>query len=81
MTRDEIADLLPEVYRRGMIPGTPLFALLSAMEALLQPREMMLSALPDAFRPDRASAPFVRLLGGGASSGSISGSMVLKLLL
>jgi phage tail-like protein len=64
MTRDEIAELLPEVYRRGLVAGTPLFALLSAMEALLQPREMMLSALPDAFRPDRASAPFVRLLAG-----------------
>jgi phage tail-like protein len=62
MKRNEIEQLLPEVFRRTARPGSPLFALLEVMEALHAPPEAVLDQLDGYFDPYRAPERFVPFL-------------------
>jgi phage tail-like protein len=62
MKRNEIEQLLPEIFRRTARPGTPLFALLEVMEALHAPPEAVLEPLDGYFDPYRAPERFVPFL-------------------
>jgi len=62
MTRDDIAALLPEVYRRSLAPDTPLMIVLTVMERFLTPVEQAIAALPGALDADTAPPGFVPLL-------------------
>lgn len=62
MKRSEIEQLLPEIFQRTSYPGTPLFALLEAMETLHAPSEAILAELDGYFDPYRAPDRFVPLL-------------------
>lgn len=62
MKRSEIEQLLPEVFQRTSLPGTPLFALLEVMETLHAPSEAILAELDGYFDPYRAPDRFVPLL-------------------
>lgn len=62
MKRTEIELLLPGVFQRAVREGTPLFALLEAMEALQTPDEAVLDHLDayfDAYRTPGAFVPFL----------------------
>ncbi|CRI67471.1 conserved hypothetical protein [Thiocapsa sp. KS1] len=62
MNQALIERLLPEVFRRTLMPGSPLAAIIAAMESLLSPAEQALASLPDQLSPDRARDDFVILL-------------------
>lgn len=62
MRRDEIAGLLPWIYREAARPGTPLDALLGVMEALHAPAERELAELDATFSPRRCPEAFLPLL-------------------
>lgn len=62
MKRNEIERLLPGVYQRTAGPGTPLDALLQAMEALQAPDEELLAHLETIFAPYEAPDEFVPML-------------------
>ncbi|MDQ3896444.1 MAG: phage tail protein [Actinomycetota bacterium] len=62
MQRARIERLLPAVVQRTVFPGTPLAAVLSAMEALHARPEAALDDLPAAFDPYRAPDRFVPFL-------------------
>jgi phage tail-like protein len=62
MRRNEIEGLLPEVFRRTIRPGNPLFALLEVMEVLHAPSEDVLERLDTFFDPYRAPERFVPYL-------------------
>ena len=62
MKREEIELLLPEVFQRTVHPGSPIFALVEAMEALHQPAEDALARLESFFDPRRTPPAFVPYL-------------------
>lgn len=62
MRADRIALLLPEVYRRTIVPGTPLASLIDVMEQLHAPVETVLAELPMYFDPQRTPDRFVPFL-------------------
>lgn len=62
MNQASIERLLPEVFRRTLMPESPLAAIIAAMESLLSPAEQALASLPDQLSPDRARDDFVILL-------------------
>lgn len=62
MKSAEIARLLPGVFQRTVRAGSPLAALLAAMEALHAPSEAVLSELDALFDPRRAPERFVPFL-------------------
>lgn len=64
MRRDEIKKLLPTVYQRCVNGGTPIDALLHAMEALHAPSERVLDDISGYFDPYSAPERFVRYLAG-----------------
>ncbi len=64
MKQDEIARLLPDIFRRTLRPGSPLNALLGVMEDLEAPSEEILANLDDFFDPYRAPDRFVTFLAG-----------------
>ena len=59
MKRDDIETLLPNNYRRAVLPGTPLSAQLDVMEALQAPSEEVLAGLDVYFNPRRTPDRFV----------------------
>jgi phage tail-like protein len=58
----DAALLLPGVFQRAIVPGSPLAALLAIMEALHAPDEAALDNLADTFHPLRAPDRFVAFL-------------------
>ncbi|MBO0781749.1 MAG: hypothetical protein J2P37_23265 [Ktedonobacteraceae bacterium] len=62
MKRTEIEHLLPGIFQRVSTEGTPLFALLEVMEALLAPDEAVLDQLDAFFDPYRTPDTFVPFL-------------------
>jgi phage tail-like protein len=62
MQAERIAKLLPEVYQRTIVAGTPIAALLDVMAALQDPVEQILAELPDYFDPQRTPDRFVPFL-------------------
>ena len=62
MKRAEIEMLLPEVFRRTVVKGTPLFALLEVMESLHMPEEYLLDQIDGIFNPHRTPDAFVTFL-------------------
>jgi len=62
MQADRIAKLLPEVYQRTIVPGTPIEALLQVMAELQDPVEQILANLADYFDPQRTPDRFVPFL-------------------
>jgi len=62
MKRREIEDLIPWVLRRTLQTGSPLAALLAAMEGLHEPSERVLERLDVALDPRRAGDAFVPYL-------------------
>jgi phage tail-like protein len=64
MRSSRIEKLLPWVFRRTAGPGTPLRAVLDAMEALHAPAEATLASLDRTFDPRRAPDAFVPFLAG-----------------
>ncbi len=64
MKRAEIEQLLPEIFRRTVRPGTPLAALLDVMEELHEPSEEVLHELDrhfDAARCADSMVPYLAL--------------------
>jgi len=64
MKRSEIEQLLPQIFQRTVLPGTPLFDLLELMENLHQDAEALLASLDNTFNPRRAPDDFVPYLAG-----------------
>jgi hypothetical protein len=62
MKRNEIEQLLPEIFRRTVRPGNPLFTLLEVMETLHAPSEQVLAELDLYFDPYRTPDHFVPYL-------------------
>ncbi|MGK7872182.1 MAG: phage tail protein [Xenococcaceae cyanobacterium] len=62
MKRQEIERLLPEVFQRTILPGTPLWAILEAMEAMHTPVEASLEQLDTYFNPHRTPEDFLPFL-------------------
>lgn len=62
MERDEIARLLPDVYQRTLVDGSPLAALLDVMAGLHAPAEDLLEHLDAVFDPYRAPAHCLPML-------------------
>lgn len=62
MRATEIAQLLPEVVRRSILPGAPLAALLAVMEAQHAPAEAAVASLPVALDPLVTPSRFVPML-------------------
>lgn len=62
MRAERIARLLPEVYQRTIVEGTPIATLLDVMAELHQPVEDVLVRLPDYFDPQRTPDRFVPFL-------------------
>ncbi|GAA1957203.1 phage tail protein [Microbacterium deminutum] len=62
MQADRIATLLPEVYQRTIVAGTPIAALLEVMAQLQDPVEDVLGRLPDYFDPQLTPDRFVPFL-------------------
>ncbi len=62
MKRREIQELLPAVFQRAALPGSPLSAVLDAMDALHAPDEEVLRSLPSYFDPYNAPDELVPLL-------------------
>jgi phage tail-like protein len=65
MKREQIEELLPEIFRQTLAnPETPLAPLLDSMAALLTPSEGVLEHLDSYFDPYRAPGAFVPFLAG-----------------
>lgn len=64
MKRSEIEQLLPQIFQRTVLPGTPLFDLLELMESLHRKAETVLDSLDNTFNPRRAPDDFVPYLAG-----------------
>jgi phage tail-like protein len=64
MRRSEIERLLPVVFQRTLAPGSPLGAILDAMEALHAPSEAALASVDRAFDAYQAPDAFVPFLAG-----------------
>lgn len=64
MRHEEIARLLPDIFRRSCQPGNMLHAMVEAMELLQEPAEGALRNLPAMFDPYRTRDDFVAYLGG-----------------
>jgi phage tail-like protein len=62
MKRTGIERLLPNVFQRVVLPGSPLSAILDVMEVLHTPVEDVLSRMDSYFSPYRAPDSFVPLL-------------------
>jgi phage tail-like protein len=62
MRAERIARLLPEVYQRTIVPGTPIATLLDVMSELHGPVEDVLANLPDYFDPQLTPDRFVPFL-------------------
>jgi len=62
MKRSGIERLLPNVFRRGIIPGGPLSALLEVMEVLHAPVENVIESMDRFFSPYQTPDEFVPLL-------------------
>ncbi|MFP2929003.1 phage tail protein [Pyxidicoccus sp. 3LG] len=62
MRSPDIQRLLPGVFQRTVLPGSPLLALLEVMEALHAPSEAVLARLEAHFDPRRAPDRFVPFL-------------------
>lgn len=62
MRSSDIERLLPAVFQRSLEPGTPLRALLEAMEALHAPSEQALGLLDEKLDPRRAPEAFLPML-------------------
>jgi phage tail-like protein len=62
MRSEEIRRLLPAVFQWAVVPGSPMAALLDAMETLHRPTEARLATLDEILDPRRAPEPFVRML-------------------
>ena len=62
MKRDDIVQLLPEVFRTTLAPHTPMAALLETMEAMHGPAEQALEDVDVIFDPYRAPDAFVPAL-------------------
>jgi len=64
MRQTEIEQLLPGVFQRTAVPGSPLYALLGVMEALHAPSEAVLAGLEQTFNPYHTPDRFVPYLSG-----------------
>ena len=64
MKSEHIARLLPMVFQRTAVAGSPVAALLDVMEALHRPTEARLATLDEILDPLRAPEPLVRMLAG-----------------
>lgn len=62
MRAAELEMLLPDVIRRGAVDGSPLAALLAAIEQMHAPSESILADLPAVFDPLRTPSRFVSML-------------------
>ncbi|GAA1974913.1 phage tail protein [Microbacterium pumilum] len=62
MQAERIARLLPEVYQRTIVAGTPIATLLEVMAQLQDPVEEVLAQLPDYFDPQLTPDRFVPFL-------------------
>ncbi|MCB1948939.1 phage tail protein [Nitrosomonas sp.] len=62
MKHRELKQLLPEIFQRTDQPGSPLYGLLQAMEALSEPAETILQRLPVYFDPYTAPEKFLPFL-------------------
>ncbi|MGC5173158.1 phage tail protein [Microbacterium sp. DT81.1] len=62
MQAERIAKLLPEIYQRTIVAGTPIATLLDVMAQLQDPVEEVLAQLPDYFDPQRTPDRFVPFL-------------------
>lgn len=62
MKRSGIERLLPNVFRRGVTPGSPLSAILEVMEGLHAPVEEVISRMDRYFSPYQTPDAFVPLL-------------------
>jgi phage tail-like protein len=62
MRASDIAGLLPWVYQRTLVPGSPLDAMLASMEGLQAPADGALASLDRYFDPRRAPDGFVPYL-------------------
>jgi phage tail-like protein len=62
MKHEQIAQLLPEVFRTTLAPHTPLGALLEIMEALHAPVEEVLAEIDKVFDPYHTPDAFVPML-------------------
>lgn len=64
MKRTEIEGLLPGVFQRTIVPGSPLAALLEVMEGLHSPSESILAQLDTYLEPYQAPPEFVPFIAG-----------------
>jgi hypothetical protein len=64
MKRQEIEQLLPQVFQRTAQPDSPLGVLLDVMEHLHHKAEQRLAGLADIFNPRRTEDGFVPMLSG-----------------
>jgi len=62
MKRNDIAALLPAVFRSTLVPGTPASALLDSMAAMQEPVEQLLDRVDITFNPYRTPDRFVEFL-------------------
>jgi phage tail-like protein len=62
MKRNAIERMLPAVFQRAVLHGTPLDGLLAVMEALHEPSEEVLASIDEYFNPYRTADAFVPYL-------------------
>jgi phage tail-like protein len=62
MRQAEIARLLPEVFQRATLPGSPLAAFLAAVEEVQAPAESVLDRLGETFDPRQTEERFLPVL-------------------
>ncbi len=62
MRHSELERLLPAVFQRAKLPGSPLAAVLDVMEALHEPSERALAELASIFDPRRCDERFLTML-------------------
>jgi phage tail-like protein len=71
MKSNEIERLLPAVYRRTAIDGSPLAAILSVMEGMHAPSEAVLEHLPTFFDPLTCPSGFLPMLADWVGFGNL----------
>ncbi|HEU5368567.1 MAG TPA: hypothetical protein VFU69_08890, partial [Ktedonobacterales bacterium] len=74
MKRDEIAQLLPDVFQRTLQEGQPLAAILGVMEQLHAPAEEVLANTDFFFDPYRAPETFLSFLAVWVDLAGVIGS-------